>query len=581
MKSRGTILVALSFTLLPGKLVAQSRPANVVVIVADDMGYADLGAYGGKDIPTPNIDSLARDGIRFTDAYVTGPFCSPTRAGLLTGKYPQRFGHEFNIGVAVPEHRDVGLPLSETTIADRFKAAGYRTALVGKWHLGSAPRFHPLKRGFDEFFGFLHGSHGYYNSPPQNPILEGTERVPNVPYLTEAFADRAASFITQNASRPFFLYLAFNAPHVPLHATEKYLTRFGHIENPTRRTYAAMVSALDDGVGRVLTALRENNLDRNTLVVFFSDNGGPMGPTTWNGSSNEPLRGAKGQTYEGGVRVPFIMRWTGRLPAGKTDSRPIIQLDVAPTALSAAGVHNQPDWAFDGVNLMPYLDGSSSGTPHDALFWRTGAMMAVRQGDYKLVKVLEGDGREDPEKLSLTGAELFNVRTDISERRDMAARSPERARALSDTWGRWNSQLAKPAWPSTQASRGVNTPCTSRTLTSNPGTAYVGTWRGEIFAPMSENVMVTWTWVQQPGDTGSFTFARETTSSPTRPVTVSHDSIVFDLQNAIRAPNQGVDSGMARVVVAVCGDSLNGYILLRAGGVGGQRGRVVGRRGTP
>jgi arylsulfatase A-like enzyme len=577
MKTRVLVWVALCAAILPVCLCAQSRPANVVIIVADDMGYADVGFHGSTEIPTPNIDSLARSGIRFTDAYVTGPFCSPTRAGLLTGKYPQRFGHEFNIGAATPEHRDVGLPLSEVTIADRMKAAGYRTALVGKWHLGSAPRFHPQQRGFDEFFGFLHGSHGYFGSPPANPILDGNERVPTVPYLTEAFAERAVDFITRNAARPFFLYLAFNAPHVPMHASEKYLARFPNIQNSTRRTYAAMVSAMDDGVGRVMAALRENALDRNTLVVFFSDNGGPLGENTWNGSSNEPLRGAKGQTYEGGVRVPFIVRWTGRLPAGKTDSRPIIQLDVAPTALAAAGVAPRLDWGFDGVNLLPYLEGSAPGTPHDALFWRTGARMAVRQGDYKLVKDVEGDGREDSDQLTLAGAQLFNVRTDISERTDLAARSAERVKALSDTWQRWNSKLVSPAWPPTQGGRGAIAPCTSRPLT-DPAAAYVGTWSGSIFAPMSDSAMVTFTWVQQPGDTGSFTFAREATSSPTTTVTVSNDSLVFDLQHAIRAPNQGVDSGMARVVVSACGDALNGYILLRGRGAGGQRARIVGQK---
>ena len=578
MKLPHAIVAALCVTVLPDGLGAQSRPANVVVIVADDMGYADLGVYGSKDIPTPNIDSLARSGIRFTDAYVTGPFCSPTRAGLMTGKYPQRFGHEFNIGAAVPAHRDVGLPLGEVTIADRLKAAGYRTALIGKWHLGAAPQYRPLQRGFDEFFGFLHGSHSYVNSPPQNPIYEGTQRVPDIPYLTEALADRAAEFITRNATRPFFLYLAFNAPHVPLHVTEKYLARFPAIADTLRRTYAAMVSAMDDGVGRVMATLRANDLDRNTLVVFLSDNGGPIAE---NGSSNAPLRGAKGRTYEGGVRVPFVIRWTGRLPAGQTDSRPIIQLDVVPTALSAAGVNAQPDWAFDGVNLLPYLDGSSSGIPHQALFWRTGAMMAVRQGDYKLVKVPETGPREDPDSLSLSGAQLFNLRSDISERTDIALRNPERVKALSETWERWNAQLAKPAWPSTAAGRGAIVPCTSRPAVGSPPTVYVGKWRGEIFAPGSDSVMVGWTWAQQPDGVGSFTFGRETTPSPTRTVTVSNDSIVFDLERAVTAPIQGVGSAMARMVVAACGDTLDGYIVLRFGAAGGTRARVTGRRGAP
>ena len=428
---------------------AQTRTPNVVLIVADDMGYADIGVHGSTDIPTPNIDALAAGGTRFTNAYVSGPYCSPTRAGLMTGRYPQRFGHEFNIGVG-PLETDNGLPLSETTIADRLKPAGYRTALFGKWHLGSADRFHPMSRGFDEFFGFLGGAHSYLQpmSNGPNPLLDGRQPVQEMPYLTDALADRAAEFIRRNATRPFFLYLAFNAVHTPMHATDKYLARFSHIADEQRRTYAAMLSAMDDGVGKTIAALRAANLEENTLIFFFSDNGGPtMEGTTINGSRNTPLRGSKRQTWEGGIRVPFIIRWKGHLPEAKTDARPIIQLDVLPTVMVAAGVTPQREWNLDGVNLLPFLTGAASGAPHDALYWRLGDHMAIRMGDWKLVKTHEGPLGDDPAVLSdLSGAELFNLADDIAEARNLAASQPQKVRELTDAWQRWNRQLAKPLW---------------------------------------------------------------------------------------------------------------------------------------
>ena len=428
---------------------AQTRTPNVVLIVADDMGYADIGVHGSTDIPTPNIDALAAGGTRFTNAYVSGPYCSPTRAGLMTGRYPQRFGHEFNIGVG-PLETDNGLPLSEPTMADRLKAAGYRTALFGKWHLGSADRFHPMSRGFDEFFGFLGGAHSYLQpmSNGPNPLLDGRQPVQEMPYLTDALADRAAEFIRRNATRPFFLYLAFNAVHTPMHATDKYLARFSHIADEQRRTYAAMLSAMDDGVGKTIAALRAANLEENTLIFFFSDNGGPtMEGTTINGSRNTPLRGSKRQTWEGGIRVPFIIRWKGHLPEAKTDARPIIQLDVLPTVMVAAGVTPQREWNLDGVNLLPFLTGAASGAPHDALYWRLGDHMAIRMGDWKLVKTHEGPLGDDPAVLSdLSGAELFNLADDIAEARNLAASQPQKVRELTDAWQRWNRQLAKPLW---------------------------------------------------------------------------------------------------------------------------------------
>jgi len=426
---------------------AQARRPNILLIVADDMGYADVGFQGGRDIPTPNIDALARNGIRFTDAYVSGPYCSPTRAGLMTGRYPQRFGHEFN-PVGNPES---GLPLDQPTMADRLKAVGYRTALFGKWHLGSAPSSRPMERGFDEFFGFLGGDHSYFDVMPADagPIFDGKQPATHVEYLTDELADRSVRFIQRQGTQPFFLYLAFNAVHTPMHATEKYLARFAHIADERRRTYAAMLSAMDDGIGRTMAALRAAGLEENTLIFFFSDNGGPTMPTTTvNGSSNAPLRGSKRQTWEGGIRVPFVIQWKGKLAAGKTDARPIIQLDVLPTALAAAGVSNRAEWKLDGVDLLPYLTGRLAGPPHEALYWRLGGMMAIRKGDWKLVKTREGPLRDtDPAALSdLSAAGLYNLAADIGETKDLAAAQPEKAKELAAAWQAWNSQLVRPLW---------------------------------------------------------------------------------------------------------------------------------------
>lgn len=425
---------------------AQTRPPNIVVFVADDMGYADIGVHGAQDIPTPNIDALAASGVRFTDGYVTGPYCGPTRAGLLTGRYPQRFGHEFNIGMG-PAHAEVGLPLSERTMADHLKAAGYRTALFGKWHLGHAPRFFPMARGFDEFFGFLAGGHSYLGvGQPTNPIYDGNERATSITYLTDTLAGRAVEFITRNSARPFFLYLAFNAVHTPMQATDKYLARFPQIPNEQRRTYAAMLSAMDDGIGRTLATLRLQGLEENTLIFLFSDNGGPSTQGMPNGSSNGSLRGEKGTTWEGGIRVPFIISWKGRIPAANVDPRPVIQLDVLPTALAAAGITAQPEAQLDGVNLLPYLTGNLSDAPHKALYWRTGGLMAIRKGDWKLVKSYNGGIRDDPALLTLAGAELFNMRDDRDEKYNLAATNAEKMRELSADWQRWQGELVRPVW---------------------------------------------------------------------------------------------------------------------------------------
>ena len=446
-------------TLLWLGTASQGRPqaiqqprANIVLIVSDDLGYADLGMYGGKDIPTPNIDRIGRTGVRFTNAYVSGPYCSPTRAGLMTGRYPQRFGYEFQPegAFSTDGSTEFGLPPIERTIAERLKAVGYRTALYGKWHLGRAPAFHPMRRGFDEFYGFLGGQHSYMSvgAETSNPLLEGHTPAASVSYLTEELGDRAVAFIKRDASEPFFLYLAFNAAHTPMEAPAKYLARFPNIESAQRQTYAAMVSAMDDAIGRVLDVLRDRKQEENTLVIFLNDNGGPTMPTTTvNGASNGPLRGSKRQTWEGGIRVPMAMSWKGRLAAGRVEDRPTIQLDVLPTTLAAAGVKADVS-AFDGVDLLPYLTGRASGPPHDALYWRFGGMMAIRKGDWKLVKTREGPLVDvDPATLTdLSSAGLYNLTEDLGETRNRATDRPDKVKELSEQWQRWNAQLLKPKW---------------------------------------------------------------------------------------------------------------------------------------
>lgn len=425
---------------------AADKP-NILVILADDLGWGELGCQGfTQQIPTPNIDSLAANGTRFTSGYVSGPYCSPTRAGFMTARYQTRFGHEFNPGPAEAAVENFGLSLKETTIGDRFKAAGYATGWFGKSHLGYKPAFHPQKRGFDEYFGFLGGSHDYLDaaSDKANPILRGTEPVDNIGYTTEAFGHAAEDFIQRNKDRPWFCYLPFNAVHAPLESIEKYLSRFSNVSDQRRRTFCAMLSAMDDAIGGVLTKLRQNNLEENTLIFFFSDNGGPTPSTT---SGNGPLHGFKAQTWEGGIRVPYIVQWKGHLPAGKVDDRPVIQLDIQPTALAAAGIEIKPEWKLDGVNLLPYIKGENKAAPHEQLFWRFGQQIALRKGDWKIVKGNGGSSKnEGPGKASTDGAELYNLAKDIGETKNLAATNPEKLKELTHAWNAMNAEMMDAQW---------------------------------------------------------------------------------------------------------------------------------------
>ena len=418
---------------------AEGSKPNIVVMFADDTGWGEIGAQGNKEIPTPNIDSIAASGVKFTDGYVTCPLCSPSRAGLLTGRYQTRFGHEFNEGGAGDTF---GLPLEEKTIANRMKDAGYATIAIGKWHLGwREPEFRPTARGFDEFYGTMANS-AFFNvrlvdtrkSPEPTPVKDDSF------YTTEAYADRAVEFIEEHKSAPFFIYLPFNAQHAPLQAPKKYLDRFPQLEG-NRKTFAAMMSALDDAVGEVLGALDNNGLAENTLVVFLTDNGGPTKTTT---SKNDPLRGSKANTLEGGIRVPFYMQWKGHLPAGKVYEEPVISLDILPTALAAAGATSPATDELDGVNLLPYLTGEEEeGAPHESLFWRFGKQWAVRHGDYKLVAA-------NPDGLQ---TKLFNLAEDIGEAKDLSSEQPEKVAELQKVYDEWNSKNVEPKWKPTPEHR--------------------------------------------------------------------------------------------------------------------------------
>lgn len=431
------------FFLLPFQGHATGKP-NVLLILADDLGYGEVTAQGyTQDIPTPHIDSIAKNGVRFSSGYVSGPYCSPTRAGLLTGRYQQRFGHEFNPGPSPVE--SFGLDLKQKTLGDHFKNLGYATGWFGKSHLGNKPEFHPNKRGFDEFYGFLGGAHTYLSAATADPIQHNGKPVDKIDYATESFAAEAVKFIGANKGKPWLAYVPFNAVHGPLETLEKYENRFSSITDEKRRKFAGLLSALDDAVGTILAKVRENGEEENTLIIFHSDNGGPTRQTS---SKNGPLKGYKATTWEGGVRVPFFVQWKGKIPAGKVDDRPVIQLDLLPTALAAAGAEIPADVKFDGVNLLPYLTGEKAEAPHEALFWRFGGQIAVRKGDWKLVK---GATDEKPVgqlgfTASLDGAQLYNLSSDIGEQTDLAAQEPEKVKELAAAWETWDSQNIEAKW---------------------------------------------------------------------------------------------------------------------------------------
>lgn len=435
-KNLASVLVLLG---LGCQLMAAGKP-NFVVILADDLGFADVGYHGSKEIPTPHIDSIARNGVHFLNGYSNGYVCSPTRAALLTGRYQNRYGCDYHIApYRRSEDAPVGLPPEVKTIAERLKPLGYATGMFGKWHLGGELEENrllmPSSRGFDEFYGILEGAACYYQFKNEErkyrrdylPIDGEPE------YYTDAIGREAVSFIERHRDEPFLLYVPFTAPHAPRQAKKLHLEKFAHIEPLKRRELVSMVYSMDENVGRILQALKAEGLEENTLVVFFSDNGGKPDD---NGSLNHPLRGEKTQFFEGGIRVPFCLQWPGTLDAGQRFAPPILGMDLFPTIYQLAGGTVPTDWNLDGVDLMPYLDGTETGAPHESLYWKSNRNFAIRHQGWKLMR-------------HHGTMYLFNLNDDPSEKKNLVKQHPERVRALERLWKAWDQHNVPPnyGWP--------------------------------------------------------------------------------------------------------------------------------------
>ena len=424
---------------------------NVLVILVDDLGYNDVSYNGATQIQTTNIDRLVNSGIKFTSGYVTYPTCTPSRAGLLTGRYPSRFGLEGNLTYA-PFDDNHGLPIEETLFPERLQEVGYRTGIVGKWQLGAAPKFNPLNRGFDYFFGFLGGSHDYWRSDTSvpdeeslTPLIENRGVGEFDGYLTDVLTDKAIDFIKEPGETPFFLYLAYNAPHGPLQAPDELVEKYSNVDDLDRRIYLAMVDSLDQNIGRVLDALDDSALADNTIVFFLSDNGGLSGgeSSTKDHADNGLLRAGKNSFHEGGIRVPFVASWPARWPKGETYTPMVISLDIAATVLElASATLEDPDRPIDGVDLDPFLRGVNDDPAHEALFWRDwrSGGYAIRSGDLKLIK--DRRNIEVPVPIQDTNEIpiLFNLMSDLSESQDLLAEDVRTAGELAGLWNEWNRE---------------------------------------------------------------------------------------------------------------------------------------------
>jgi arylsulfatase A-like enzyme len=426
----GAMIRVLSLGLVLLGCASEPRPPNVVVIVSDDLDYSMLGYHGYRAAATPNLDAICEGGVYFTNGYVSSPSCGPSRAGLMTGRYQARYGYESQIG-SIPRmiERDTGVDTREILLPELLKETGYATAVIGKWHLGYNEKYRPNNRGADHFFGFLTKGRYYWEEEKRSPVLRNGEEVRGEGYLTEALAREAADFIHRHADRPFFLYYAPWNVHVPHVVPEEYIPPGGSVLD-------GMVQALDQSVGTIFEALREEGLERDTLVVFVNDNGGV------HEQYNTPFRGKKTTLYEGGIRVPFAMRWPGHLPEGSRYDHPVIQLDIFPTVAAAAGAVLPDDRVYDGVDLLPFVTGARADVPHERLFWRFEEMLggfrgrAVRVGNLKLVVQQQDDGRER--------VELFDLARDPGESDDLAPGNPERVRALMLSLQAWEAGMPDP-----------------------------------------------------------------------------------------------------------------------------------------
>lgn len=419
------------------------RP-NVVIFLADDMGYADAGFTGSTDIKTPNLDALAAAGVVFTQGYATHPFSGPSRAGLLSGRYQHRFGFEENPAYD-PANNYLGIDVNEVLFPARMQEAGYVTGGVGKWHLGASQPFHPNSRGFDYFYGFLGGGHDYFTidlSKPINeayhqPLIENNKPATFEGYLTDALSEKAVEFVDNNADKPFFLYVAYNAPHGPLQAPKEDIARYSDIKDTKRRTYAAMVDIMDRGIGTVVESLKRNGLYENTIIFFMSDNGGPQGNgySAYNGSCNGDFQGGKGQYYEGGIHVPFMACWPAQIKAGTRYDYPVNALDISRTAVEVAGADAMSSNPMEGVNLVPFVNGEIKGAPHDELFWRgaNGKKWAVMSSDR--VKYVKSKPSDTPQ--------LYLLKKDVSESKDVVNSNKKVAAKLKEKWDAWNTGNAE------------------------------------------------------------------------------------------------------------------------------------------
>ncbi|MET0622107.1 MAG: sulfatase-like hydrolase/transferase [Pyrinomonadaceae bacterium] len=426
-----------------GSRAAQRRRPNVLYVMADDMGWGDLSCYGRKDYRTPNLDRLAAEGVRFTHAYSAAPVCTPTRCGFVTGRYPARVA----VGLEEPlswrrqlgeQKRDPGLPPEHPTVASLLKAAGYRTALVGKWHLGYLPKYSPIKSGFEEFFGIMSGGGDYFTHKDANgdaDLFEAEVPVERVGYMTDLLTERAVGFLRRRHGTPFFLSLNYTAPHWPWEGPRdeavsrslgRGLGRFAAGGSP--KVYAEMMRSLDEGVGRVLRALDDAGQARDTLVVFTSDNGGERF------SDNRPFTGAKFDLHEGGIRVPALVRLPGVVPRGRTTEQVAVSMDWTATILAAAGARAHPDYPLDGLDLLPVMAGTRA--PFErTLFWRNDVQSAARSGRWKYLKLGEADER------------LFDLAADEGERTDVRLARPEVFERLRAEYVSWASQMLKPLPP--------------------------------------------------------------------------------------------------------------------------------------
>ncbi|MBK1856258.1 sulfatase-like hydrolase/transferase [Verrucomicrobiaceae bacterium 5K15] len=439
MKPTFLAISLLGLTWLPSLSHAAPTPPNIVILFSDDAGYADFGfqpdcAEEMKQL-TPNIDTIARDGVRLSNAYMSGCVCSPSRAGLMTGRYQERFGFDNNLP---PGHKN-GVDLDETFGVKRLQKLGYKTALIGKWHLGYPAEYHPNERGYDWFYGLLQGSRGYhpYKKPsPHRVILDNKKPTPEEGYITDRFGDAACQFIQENKGEPFYLFVSFTAPHSPNQPNKKDLDRIKHIKKNMRRNYAGLMVSLDDNVGKILKTIKDSGIEDNTLVIFTNDNGGQ----TATGANNGRLKGKKGSLWEGGVRVPWAMRWPGKIKAGTVVNDPIISLDILPTVVDLTDHPVADSWNLDGRSMLPLMTGKAASLPERTLHWRQHGpegSISLRRGKWKLIhnRGIEG-----------ATPELYDLENDLGESKNVAAQNPELVKSLLSDMKQWESQLQDPLW---------------------------------------------------------------------------------------------------------------------------------------